>query len=169
MKHIFKFCPICKYSLRKSQVDGRKRLVCQKCGWIRYENPLPVAVCVAKDKKGRILIAKRNIKPCINKWALPGGFIELRETSEDACLRELQEETGLKGKIKRLIGVYIQKSRYYGSIIVIGYEVNVFQNTLSLNNELKEAKFFTKETFPHIPFLSHRKMIEDFLNRGNVS
>ena len=169
MKNKFEFCPICRCELCKVQVDGKKRLVCQKCGWIRYENPLPVAVCVANDRENRILIAKRNIKPCINKWALPGGFIESGETSEEACLRELQEETGLKGEIKRLIGVYIQKSRYYGSIIVIGYEVNVFQNTLSLNNELKEAKFFTKETFPHIPFLSHRKMIEDFLNRGNVS
>ena len=168
MKNIFKFCPICKYSLRKVQVDGRKRLVCQKCGWIHYENPLPVAVCVAKDKKGRILIAKRNIKPCVNKWALPGGFIELGETSEDACLRELQEETGLKGKIKRLIGVYIQKSRHYGSILVVGYEVNVSKSTLSLNNELKEAKFFAKETLPSIPFLSQREMIKDFLSHEDV-
>ncbi len=168
MRNTFKFCPMCKYSLHRTSVDGQKRLVCQKCGWIRYENPLPVAVCVANDRENRILIAKRNIKPCINKWALPGGFIESGESPEEACLRELQEETGLKGEIKRLIGAYIQKSRHYGSIIVIGYEVNVSQNTLSLNNELKEAKFFTKETLPRISFLSHRKMIEDFLNRGNV-
>ena len=166
--NIFKFCPICKYSLRKARMDGRKRLVCQKCGWIHYENPLPVAVCVAKDRKNRILIARRNLKPCINKWALPGGFIELGETSEDACLRELQEETGLKGKIKRLIGVYIQKSRHYRSILVIGYEVNVSKSTLSLNNELKEAKFFAKETLPSIPFLSHREMIKDFLSHEDV-
>jgi len=168
MRNTFKFCPMCKYSLHRTSVDGQKRLVCQKCGWIRYENPLPVAVCVAKDKKGRILIAKRNIKPCVNKWALPGGFIELGETSEEACLRELWEETGLKGEIKRLIGVYIQKSRHYGSILVIGYEVNVSKSTLSLNNELKEAKFFTKETLPSIPFLSHREMIKDFLSREDV-
>jgi len=168
MKNIFKFCPICKYSLRKAQVDGQKRLICQKCGWIHYENPLPVAVCVAKDRKDRILIAKRNLKPCINKWALPGGFIESGESPEDACLRELQEETGLKGEIKRLIGVYIQKSRHYASLLVIGYEVSVSKNTLSLNNELRDAKFFTKETLPRIPFLSQRKMIEDFLSRGNA-
>ena len=168
MRNTFKFCPMCKHKLCSVHVDDRKRSICQKCGWIYYENPLPVAVCVAKDRKDRILIAKRNIKPCINKWALPGGFIESGETSEEACLRELQEETGLKGEIKRLIGVYIQKSKYYGAHLVIGYEVSVSKITLSLNNELKVAKFFTKETFPHIPFLSHRKMIEDFLNRGNV-
>jgi len=168
MKNKFEFCPICRCELCKVQVDGKKRLVCQKCGWIRYENPLPVAVCVVKDGKDRILIAKRNLKPGINKWALPGGFIESGESSEDACLRELQEETGLKGKIERLIGVYSQKSRYYGSLLVIGYEVSVSKKTLSLNYELKEARFSTKETLPHIPFLSHREMIKDFLSCENV-
>ena len=168
MKNIFEFCPMCRCELCKVQVDGKKRLVCQKCGWIRYENPLPVAVCVAKDRKNRILIARRNLKPGINKWALPGGFIESGENSEDACLRELQEETGLKGKIERLIGVYSQKSTYYGSLLVIGYEVNVSSNILSLNNELREGKFFTKEKLPSIPFLSHREMIKDFLSYENV-
>ena len=159
----FKFCPLCKYYLRKIQVDGRKRLVCQKCGWINYKNPLPVAVCVAKNREDKILITKRNLKPGINKWALPGGFIESGESPEIACLRELEEETGLKGKIKRLIGIYVQKTREYGSVLVIGYEVSVFKNYLSLNNELKDAKFFSKETLPHIPFSSHREIIESYI------
>ena len=159
----FKFCPLCRYYLRWTQVDGRKRLVCQKCGWIDYKNPLPVAVCVAKNREGKILITRRNLEPGINRWALPGGFIELGETPETACLRELKEETGIKGKIKRLIGVYVQKTRHYGSLLVIGYEVSIFKDFLSLNNELKDAKFFGKQTLPHIPFSSHRKMIEKIL------
>ena len=158
---IFKFCPLCKVSLRRRQVDGRKRLACQKCGWIYYENPLPVVVCVVRDKEGKILVAKRNLTPGKNKWALPGGFIELDETPETACLRELKEETGLKGKIKELIGIYIQKTRYYGSLLVIGYEVSIFKNSLSLNSELKEAKFFSKKDLPIIPFLSHREIIKE--------
>jgi len=141
-------------------VDGRKRLVCQKCGWIDYRNPLPVVVCVAKDKEGKILIAKRNLKPGINKWALPGGFVEANETPEIACLRELEEETGIKGKIKRLIGVYVQKIREYGSLLVIGYEVEISKNYLSLNSELKDAGFFSKKDLPVISFSSHRKIIE---------
>ena len=135
-------------------------MVCQKCGWINYKNPLPVAVCAAKNRKDEILVAKRNLDPGMNKWALPGGFIESEETPESACLRELEEETGIKGKIKRLIGVYIQKTRRYGALIIIGYEVSVTKCNFSLNNELKEAKFFTKETVPHIPFSSHRKIIK---------
>ena len=156
----FKFCPLCKCHLCKRQVDGRKRLVCQKCGWIYYGNPLPVAVCVVKNREGKILVAKRNFKPGVNKWAFPGGFIESGETPEIACLRELEEETGLKGKIKRLIGIYIQKTRYYGSLLVIGYEVSISKDKLLLNNELKEAKFFSKKDLPAIPFSSHREMSE---------
>jgi len=164
MKELFrqglKFCPLCRYYLRRRQVDGRKRLVCQKCGWVNYKNPLPVAVCAVKNKENKILIARRSLAPGKNKWALPGGFVESGEAPETACLRELEEETGLKGTIRRLIGIYIQKTRYYGSILVIGYEVSVSENVLSLNSELKEAAFFSKQDLPVIPFSSHRKIIE---------
>jgi len=51
-----------------------------------------VAVCVVKNREGKILVAKRNFKPGVNKWAFPGGFIESGETPEIACLRELEEE-----------------------------------------------------------------------------
>ncbi len=157
----FRFCPLCRNALKQKKVDNVKRLVCSKCGWVYYRNPLPIVICAVKDKENKILVAKRNTKPSINKWALPGGFIELDETPKVACLRELKEETGLKGKVERLIGVYIQKSKYYGSLLVIGYEVSISENGLSLNSELKEAKFFDKENLPIIPFLSHRKVIKE--------
>jgi 8-oxo-dGTP diphosphatase len=156
----FKFCPLCRYYLHRRQVDGRRRLVCQKCGWIDYRNPLPVVACAAKNKEGKILIAKRNLNPGINRWALPGGFVESGEAPEAACLRELEEETGLKGKIKRLIGVYFQKITDYGSLLVIGYEVNLSKCNLSLNDELKDAGFFSKKDLPVIPFSSHRRIIQ---------
>jgi len=154
------YCPLCGSCLRKKQIDVQKRLVCPKCGWVYYKNPLPVVVCAAIDKKNKILVVKRNLKPGINRWALPGGFVESNETPEAACLRELEEETGLKGKVKRLIGVYIHKTKEYGSLLVIGYEVVIARGLLSLNNESKDAKFFSKKDIPFIPFLSHRKIIE---------
>lgn len=142
-------------------VDGRKRLICQKCGWIHYENPLPVAACIAINKEGKILITKRNLEPGKNRWALPGGFIESNETSEKACLRELKEETAVEGEIIRLVGVYVQKTRKYGSLFVIGYVVRVLKGNISVNSELKEAKFVSRKDLPHIPFSTHRMMIEE--------
>src|SRR5665811_2118588 len=43
-----------------------------------------------------VLLIERGREPFKNKWALPGGFIEMDETLETACKRELFEETGLK-------------------------------------------------------------------------
>ena len=160
MKRAFKFCPLCKYDLRQSLIEGRTRLICQKCGWIDYQNPLPVAVCAAINEEDKILIAKRNQEPGKNKWALPGGFIESNENPEKACLRELKEETGVEGKIIKLVGVYPRKTKIYGSLIVIGYAIRVFKEDISVNSELKEAKFFSREDLPCIPFLVHRKIIE---------
>jgi len=161
MKSIFKFCPLCGHRLRRKHIDGCKRSHCQKCGWIHYKNPLPVAVCAAKNKEGKVLVTKRNIKPGINKWALPGGFAESHETPESACLRELKEETGVKGKIKRLLGVYLHRTKHYGSLFVIGYEASIMKDSISISSELKDAKFFSKADMPHIPFMSHRKMLNE--------
>jgi len=161
MEYTYKFCPLCKYSLRKRRIDGRWRLMCQKCGWIHYKNPLPVVACAAINKEGSILIAKRNLDPGKNRWALPGGFVESGESTENACLRELKEETGIDGEIIRLIGVYTQRTQIYGSLLLIGYAVNAINEDIFLNNELKEAKFTGQRFLPYIPFLTHRKIIEE--------
>ena len=62
-------------------------------------------------KKGEILLIKRKNPPFKNSWALPGGFVEYGEKTEDAVLREFFEETGLKTTIKKLIGVYSDPDR----------------------------------------------------------
>lgn len=142
-------------------MDGQERSVCRKCGWIDYKNPLPVVVCAAINDRGKILITKRNLEPGYNKWALPGGFVETDETPEKACLRELKEETGVKGKINRVAGVYVQKTKEYGSLLIIGYVVRASGESIFLNGELKEAIFVNKEDIPRIPFLAHRKIIEE--------
>jgi len=122
-------------------------------------------VSAVRNKDGEIFVARRNTEPGKNRWALPGGFIELNESPEEACLRELEEETSLKGRVKRLIGVYIQNIRYYGSILVVAYEINVLKNKILLNSELKEGKFFSKKDIPNIPFLSHRKVVDEFFKK----
>jgi ADP-ribose pyrophosphatase YjhB (NUDIX family) len=167
MKKIFKFCPLCGYRLNRKPVDGRVRSVCSKCNWVGYENPLPVAVCAAVNSRGEILITKRNLEPGINKWALPGGFVESDENPEEACLRELKEETGVRGKIDRLVGVYIHKTRKYGSVLIVGYIIRVLKEKIFLNKELKEAKFIDRDSIPYIPFSSHRKIIEE-VYRGKL-
>jgi len=67
--------------------------------------------CVAIDGEGRLLLIRRKNPPYAGKYALPGGFVDVGETVEDACRRELMEETGIKAGRLALIGVYSDPRR----------------------------------------------------------
>lgn len=67
--------------------------------------------CVVFDARGRVLLIRRKYPPFQGGFALPGGFVEVGERTEDACRRELSEETGLKVGDLHLIGVYSAPDR----------------------------------------------------------
>ena len=67
--------------------------------------------CVVFDPQGRVLLIRRGHKPFEGCYALPGGFVDVGETIEDGCRRELREETGLTVGDLLLVGVYSDPSR----------------------------------------------------------
>jgi len=155
----YKYCPMCAGKLKKGFSDGVNRLLCKKCGWINYRNPTPVVACIVLNKQKEILLIKRNVKPAVGRWALPGGFIELNETPEKAGTRELFEETGIKANSGSLIGTELQKSRMYGYVLVIGVEF-IAKNTKTIpGDDAIDAKFTPLKKLPKIPFKSHKKLI----------
>jgi 8-oxo-dGTP diphosphatase len=66
---------------------------------------------VVFDGSGRVLLIRRKFPPFRGAYALPGGFVEVGETVEAACRRELKEETGVEAGALRLIGVYSDPKR----------------------------------------------------------
>jgi 8-oxo-dGTP diphosphatase len=144
------------------KIGERTRFGCSRCGWINYENPLPVAVAVVRQNK-KILLIKRGIEPQKGRWALPSGFIEIEETPQEACLRELKEETSLEGKISGLVGVYSQPSKMYDNILVVAYEVEVTKTKPLAGDDAREVKFYSLRKLPYIPFSSHRQIIKEIM------
>ena len=68
---------------------------CGACGETSYLNPKPVAVAV-QPVGGGLLVVRRGIPPARDELALPGGFVEVEETWQQAASRELREVAGLE-------------------------------------------------------------------------
>lgn len=75
------------------------------------KTPLLAADCVVVDARGRVLLVRRKHPPFQGCYALPGGFVEIGETVEEAARRELMEETGVKAGRLQLVGIYSDPKR----------------------------------------------------------
>lgn len=58
------------------------------------------------EKGGKVLLVRRGSEPGRGRWALPGGLVEPGEEVGKAAVREVEEETGVKVRLKGLVGVY---------------------------------------------------------------
>jgi 8-oxo-dGTP diphosphatase len=75
------------------------------------KTPALTVDCVVVDARKRVLLVRRRNPPFKGRYALPGGFVDVGETVEDGCRRELLEETGVQAKALRLLGVYSDPKR----------------------------------------------------------
>jgi 8-oxo-dGTP diphosphatase len=75
------------------------------------KTPYLTTDCVIWDDHARILLIRRKNEPFKGAYALPGGFIDIGETVEAACRREVLEETGLAVEGLSLVGVYSDPTR----------------------------------------------------------
>jgi 8-oxo-dGTP diphosphatase len=116
---------------------------------------------ILKDNK--ILLVKRAIEPYSGYWVLSGGHVEYGERVEEAAVREIKEELGLKVKIKKLIGVYSDPKRdprYH--TVTVAYFCQKIKGKIRLNYEASEYKYFSLNNLPRKIGFDHRKIINDF-------
>jgi len=116
-----------------------------------------------KDKQ--ILLVQRKNEPFKGKWALPGGFVEYGEKTEDTVVREVFEETGLKTKICGLAGVYSDPKRDpRGHTITVAYVLEITSGTLKASDDASAVKFFKVNKLPTLSF-DHEIIINDAIQR----
>ncbi len=153
------FCHFCSSELTRKLFEGRVRPFCNKCNEPLYENPVPASCVVLLNEKKHVLLVKRSVPPMEGFWCLPGGFMELGETPEKTALRELYEETGVTGKIEKLIGVTSHNSEQYETVLITGYLVEEFYGDLISGDDAMDVKFFSTDDLPEIAFISHKGFI----------
>jgi len=109
------YCSFCGQAFAPEQPWPRR---CANCGNVTFQNPLPVTIVLVPVDDG-VLVVRRAIEPRNGEFALPGGFIDLGETWQEAGAREVWEEAGLRVDPTgiELVTTY---SAPDGTIIIVG-------------------------------------------------
>jgi NAD+ diphosphatase len=137
------FCPRCATELRAGE-----RRVCPKegCGFIDYQNPLPVVAAIV-EHEGNVLLVRAKGWP-EKMFGLVTGFLEKGEDPKRGIVREVKEELGLEGEIVSLVGAYTFEMR---NELIVAYHVRA-TGTVALGDELEAFKSIAPEKLKAWPF-----------------
>jgi 8-oxo-dGTP diphosphatase len=126
-----------------------------------YEHPRPAltvdCVVFGRDESNnlRVLLIRRGLAPFNGEWALPGGFVKMEETLEDAARRELEEEAGLTE-------VFLEQLYTFGAvhrdprerIVSVAYYalVNLSEHAPKAATDAADAKWTPVSEVPKLAF-----------------
>lgn len=165
--HQFCFCPKC--GSNNFVENNEKSKKCDDCGFVYYFNSSAAVAAIIENEKGEILVARRAKEPAKGTLDLPGGFVDMHESAEEAVHREVWEETGL----------FTTSARYLFSIpniyVYSGFEVHTVDiffvcnikefSNLKPQDDVSELIFINKKELSPDDFglISIRKGIEKML------
>ena len=157
-----RFCPQCASRLVPRDDHGVRRPTCLACGFIHYRNPVPAAGVIL-SWGGGLLMVRRRFDPRAGDWCLPAGFMEYGETPERCALRELREETGIRGRLRGLFGVYAGFDDPRVRAVLILFVAERTGGRLSPGDDAIEARWFKPGRLPRrIAFQAHRRALHDY-------
>ncbi|HVL87110.1 MAG TPA: NUDIX hydrolase [Candidatus Thermoplasmatota archaeon] len=112
---------------------------------------------------GGVVLVRRGRPPFAGRYALPGGFVDVGETTEAAVVREVLEETGLATRVSRLAGVYSDPSRDpRGHTVSVAYELSRLGGTLAAGDDGAEVGIFPLGRLPDLAF-DHAKILSEWM------
>jgi len=130
-----------------------------------YSYPRPAvtvdAILISPDRK--ILLIERGREPYKGQWALPGGFIDMDEELETACIRELEEETGIRVEALRQFKAYggVNRDPRHRTISIIFYAFTDNELIARAGDDASKAQWFSINQIPELAF-DHQLILENF-------
>lgn len=135
-----------------------------------YSRPALTVDCVVfgfDEGDLKLLLIQRNLQPFAGKWALPGGFVRVEESLEDAAIRELQEEAGVSK-------VYLEQLYTFGElnrdprerVVTVAYYalVKLGDHKVKAATDASDAAWFSISDLPRLAF-DHEEIIDVALQR----
>ena len=129
----------------------------------------PGASAIILDGTGeKVLLTQREDN---GRWCLPGGGMDPGESAEEACIREVREETGLEVRVTRLIGIYTSPNiivEYSDGNriqpVAFSFQATPTGGELSLSDETTAIGYFTLEEMDRLDLMeNHKERILDAL------
>ncbi|MEW5829791.1 MAG: NUDIX domain-containing protein [Chloroflexota bacterium] len=129
---------------------------------------LGCSAVIFDESRQKVLLTRRADN---GLWCLPGGAVDPGESVEEACTREVFEETGLRSRVTRLVGVYSDPHKLIeypdgakAQIVALSFEVEITGGGMSLSNETSGVDFFALEAIAGMDLLlNHEQRILDAL------
>lgn len=136
----------------------------------KYERPsvtVDIVIFTIIENDLKILLIKRKLPPFKNFWALPGGFVKIDESIEEAALRELKEETNVSN-------VYLEQLYTFGEpkrdprmrVITVTYYAIICNENINLkaSTDASDVSWFSRKNLPELAF-DHKKIIDYAIKR----
>lgn len=134
----------------------------------KYPHPSVTTDCVIFGFDGgklKVLLVERGLEPYKGRWAFPGGFVKMDESCEEGALRELEEETALKG-------TYVQQFHTYSApnrdprerVITVAFFALVRIQEVEAGDDANKAQWFAIDKVPQLAF-DHDVILRDALKR----
>ncbi|HYF52120.1 MAG TPA: NUDIX domain-containing protein [Planctomycetota bacterium] len=137
-----------------------------------YEHPRPSLTvdCVVfglDEEDLKVLLIQRNLEPYEGKWALPGGFIKLFESLDEAARRELKEETGVQNvRLEQLYTFGDVDRDPRERVITVAYYAlaNLADHAVKAATDARHAAWFPVNELPTLAF-DHKHILDVALER----
>lgn len=156
-------CPHC-------ATPSERPLVCDRCGWRWYANPVPAAAVLLERRDGgqdepAVLLLRRAVQPGLGAWDLPAGYLDPGESFEQAARRETREEAGIEVVLIALAGVYHSPA---ANAVTVVYRARADEPAPSVQTDFESSdhawvlRSAVPEWLPRIAFPAMAAAVEDW-------